>query len=49
MCFISVIPRTPVVFTAAAATLMALMLGSCPGIGRVQVEIVVNNYAIETS
>ena len=38
MCFISVISRTPLlVFTAAAATLMALMLGSCPGVGRVPV------------
>ena len=34
MCFISVISRTPVVFTAAATTLMALMLGSCPRVGR---------------
>ena len=37
MCFISVISRTPVVFTAATTTLMALMLGSCPGVGRVPV------------
>ena len=35
MCFISEIYRTPVVLTAAAATLVALMLGSCPGVGRV--------------
>ena len=39
MCFISVIYRTPVVFTAAAATLMALMLGSCPGVGRFSGEM----------